>query len=245
LPEIPIIELNSIDSTNNYAMQLIDANKAQHGLTIVAQSQSGGKGQRGKTWIDAPGQSLLMSIITMPAQAVKEQFVFNASVTVAIVKVLQFLYSNWDIKIKWPNDIIINDKKAGGILIENVLRGSKWAYSVIGLGLNVKQEYFPAALPHATSLKIASGASFEIAQLCTLIRENILMEIALPRTAETKMSLYNGYLYKKGCRQRFTNSAGQWEATILNVHTDGSIEVQLENGTIVFYHHGQVLWDWG
>ena len=243
--ELPIIHLDSIDSTNNYAMQLIDANKAQHGLTIVAQSQTGGKGQRGKTWIDAPGQSLLMSIITTPQRAIREQFVFNASVAVAIVKVLQYLNNYWDIRIKWPNDIIINDKKAGGILIENVLRGSNWAYSVIGLGLNVKQEHFSTDLPHATSLKIASGSDFEIAKLCSEIRDGILSEIAIPHPAEITMNLYNGYLYKKNAKQGFSNNTGQWEATILNVHTDGSIEVQLEDGNIAFYHHGQVLWDWG
>jgi len=243
LLEIPIIELDSIDSTNNYAMHLIDADKAQHGLTIMAQSQTGGKGQRGKTWIDAVGQSLLMSIIVAPQQPIKEQFTFNASIAVAIVKVLQYLYG-WEIKIKWPNDIIINDKKAGGILIENVLRGSKWVYSVIGLGLNVKHEHFPDTLPHATSLKIASGKDFDIGELCNGIRENILAEITTQRTAESRMSLYNAYLYKKDVKQRFSNNAGKWEATITRVHIDGSIEVQLENGVIAFYYHGQVLWEW-
>ena len=136
---LPIIELDSIDSTNNYAMQLIDANKAQHGLTIVTQSQSEGKGQRGKTWLDAPGQSLLMSIIIHPKKEINDQFVFNAAVAVAIANVLQKSNHNWDIRIKWPNDIIINAKKAGGILIENILRGSRWTHSVVGLGLNVKQ----------------------------------------------------------------------------------------------------------
>ena len=120
LSEYPIIELDSIDSTNNYAMQLIDANKAQHGLTIVAQKQLAGKGQRGNTWADTPGESLLMSIIAMPDRAIHEQFVFSASVAVAIAKVLQKLNNNWQVNVKWPNDIIVNDKKAGGILIENV-----------------------------------------------------------------------------------------------------------------------------
>ncbi len=240
-----IIELDSTDSTNNYAMQLIDANKAQHGLTITAQSQTGGRGQRGKAWTDAPGQSVLMSIIVTPAQAIKEQFSFNASVAVAIVKVLQYLYKNWDVKIKWPNDIIINDKKAGGILIENILRGSTWMYSIIGFGLNVKQEHFPAGLPHATSLKIASGIDFDIPKLCRDIRENILAEIAIPRTAETSMKRYNEYLYRKNAVQSFSNSVGQWLATIFSVHTDGSIEVRLEDGHTAFYHHGQVMWDWG
>jgi len=244
LPETPIIELDCIDSTNNYAMQLIDADKAQHGLTIVARSQTVGRGQRGRTWIDAPGQSLLLTVITTPFQPIGEQFAFNASVTVAIVKVLQYLHNKWEIRIKWPNDIIIGDKKAGGILIENVLRGSKWAYSVIGLGLNVKQDRFPESLPFATSLKIASEREFDVAELGKGIRENILAEIAIPRTQDVRMNAYNAYLYRKGMQQGFSNSTGQWEATILDVRTDGSIRVQLADGQIVFYRHGEVMWDW-
>lgn len=245
MSELPIIQLDSIDSTNNYAMQLIDADKAQHGLTIVAKSQTGGRGQRGKTWTDAPGQSLLMSIITTPAQGIGEQFAFNASVAVSIVKVLQYLYNNSAIYIKWPNDIIVNDKKAGGILIENVLRGSLWAYSVIGLGLNVKQTEFPPELPFATSLKIASGADFDIDYLASTIRDSVLSGIAALRTAEKRMNQYNSFLYKKDLKQHFSDGNGKWEATIRQVHTDGSVEVQLADGSAAFYHHGQVLWEWG
>ena len=65
-------------------MNLIDGNTAQHGLTIVADSQTGGKGQRGKTWADEPGQSLLMSIILVPRYELAHQFMFNASVAVAV-----------------------------------------------------------------------------------------------------------------------------------------------------------------
>ena len=244
MSHLPIIELDIVDSTNNYAMQLIDADKAQHGLTIVAQSQAAGKGQRGKTWIDTPGQSLLMSIVTDPGRPLTDQFAFNASVAEAIVHVLHKTGKFPDIHIKWPNDIIINDKKAGGILIENIIRGNRWTHSVIGLGLNVKQQDFPPDLPYATSLKKASGVDFDMVQLRNDIREGIIACTISRLPADTIMKLYNECLYKRGQQQSFSDGKHHWTATILNALPDGTLQVQLEDGTIVNYHHGQVLWDW-
>ena len=225
-------------------MQLIDANKARQGLTITAQNQTRGKGQRGKVWADTPGQSLLMSIIIVPGREIQEQFAFNASVATAVANVLQNLATNATVWVKWPNDIIINDKKAGGILIENVLRGNKWAHSVVGLGLNVKQEHFPDELPFATSLKIATGIDINVIRLRDELRESILLCATCPLSAEKAMEQYNGWLYRRGQKQVFCDQSGKWEATILNAHKDGTIEVLLEDGTITFYHHGQVEWVW-
>ncbi len=245
LPDFQIIELDIVDSTNNYAMHLIDVNKALPGMTIVAQKQTGGKGQRGKKWIDTPGESLLMSIITDPERLITDQFIFNCSIAVAIANVLQKFHNNWDVRIKWPNDIIINDKKAGGILIENILRGSNWTNSVIGLGLNVKQENFPPELPFATSLKIESGIDFDLVQLRDSLRENIISTAMNSLPGEITLNLYNEYLYKRGLKQSFSNGNQEWNTTILNVKPDGTLQVQLEDGTIVYYHHGQVEWVWG
>ena len=194
MSHFPIIELDIVDSTNNYAMKLIDADKAQHGLTVVSHSQSAGKGQRGKSWTDIPGHSLLMSVITDPKRPITDQFVFNASIAVAIANVLQKSCNISGIHIKWPNDIIINDKKAGGILIENIFRGSKWTHSVIGLGLNIKQELFPTELPFATSLKMATGVDFDMINLRKDIRLSILSAVDNPLSAETIINLYNSYL---------------------------------------------------
>jgi len=116
-------------------MRLIDADTAQPGLTIVSDMQTAGKGQRGRIWVDTPNESLLMSIVVQLPYDVEHQFAFNVTVSLAIADYLQDLKENWDVRIKWPNDIIINDKKAGGMLIENVIRGSQWAYAVVGLGV--------------------------------------------------------------------------------------------------------------
>ncbi len=242
--ELGLIELEYTDSTNNYAMQLINDDKAQPGMTIVTRSQGNGRGQRGRVWIDKPGESLLMSVIVAPKQAIWEQFVFSASVVVAIANVLQKFCPDNNISIKWPNDIIVNDKKAGGILIENVLRGSKWTNSIIGLGLNVKQENFPEILPHATSLKIASGKDLDIAMLRDRIREHILAAVLYPASTSRIMQAYNEMLYKRGKSQKFSDFTNTWYATILLTRPDGSLEITREDGKTTFYHHGQIKWEW-
>jgi len=243
--QAPIIELDAIDSTNNYAMQLIDADTAQPGLTITAKQQSQGKGQRGRLWIDVPDLSLLMSIITVPKYNLTEQFLFNASVAVGIANVLQKLNEQWDIAIKWPNDIIVNDKKAGGVLIENVLRGSNWIYSIIGFGLNIKQDHFPAELPYATSLKISSGKDYDIMMLRDMMREKILEYVSVGWSAKEILQQYNDYLYRRGQVQTFTLHSSEWQGIILAAEADGTLAVQLDNGNIVKYVHGAVMWKWG
>jgi len=237
-----LIELDSIDSTNNYAMQLIDADKAQHGLTITADSQTGGKGQRGRTWLDTPGQSLLMSIIAIPRHSLRHQFQFSAAIAVAIANVLQNMGEDWQVHIKWPNDIIVNDKKAGGILIENVLRGSDWAHSVIGLGLNINQQHLPDEVPHATSLRIASGSEFNKPWLRDRLREQILQAVEQPLPEAAQIKAYNDLLYKHGGQQLFGDAAQSWQARILSVTAQGLLEVQLADGSLAHYVHGQVTW---
>ncbi|OSZ79513.1 biotin--[acetyl-CoA-carboxylase] ligase [Chitinophagaceae bacterium IBVUCB1] len=241
--DAPIIELDTIDSTNNYAMRLIDADTAQAGLTITAREQTDGKGQRGRVWQDSPGESLLMSIVAVPLHGLDRQFLFNVAATLGIAEVLQKLCENCDIRIKWPNDIIVNDKKAGGVLIENVIRGSHWAYSIIGLGLNVWQEAMPAGLPYATSLRMASGKGYDLKMLVDMLRTQILQHIYYADDT-TMMQQYNQYLYRKGQVQRFEEDGQEWEAMINGVTADGQLVVQRTDGTMQRLTHGVVNWQW-
>lgn len=224
-------------------MRLIDADTAQPGLTIVAMEQTQGKGQRGRVWQDNPGQSLLMSIVTAPKHALDHQFLFNVSATVAIAEVLQQQYETWDVRIKWPNDIIVNDKKAGGVLIENVIRGNNWSYSIIGIGINIKQTEMRTELPYATSLCIESGRLFDINELMHLLRRRILENIHKGPN-DGLLNLYNQYLFRKGQLQRFSSEAGEWDAQVMAADANGQLVVMEKNGTTSFYIHGTVNWHW-
>ena len=225
-------------------MQLIDADKAQPGMTIVAYEQTRGKGQRGKHWAAAPGESLLMSVICTPGCSLERQFVFSANLVTSIADVLKEMDHHIDLRIKWPNDIIVNDKKAGGILIENVLRGSNWNYSVIGIGINVLQTSFPTDLPFAMSLKIATGKNFSINELVEKIRSGILLNNFSCSDHNMIMEKYNYYLFRKDTIQKFSDSMGEFSAIIQRVEQNGKLVLEREDGSIHFYNHGDVQWVW-
>lgn len=238
----PVIELDTIDSTNNYAMRLIDADTAQPGLTIVTDMQTAGKGQRGKVWVDTPNESLLMSMILKPQYDLDHQFAFIVTVSLAIADYMQELNENWDVRIKWPNDIIINDKKAGGMLIENVLRGNQWAYAVVGLGMNVLQRAMPAEIPFSTSLRMESDKQFVIFDLVTGIRERILTYLDIMPEPNRMLRLYNEILFKKDTTQKFKIGNDEFMATITGVTYNGLLQLKLDNGSTINYSFGAIEW---
>ena len=146
------IELDTVDSTNNYAMALVHEGVAQHGMVVIAKHQTKGKGQRGKVWETIPDANLSFSIIVQPHFLLPAQaFQLLATTAVAIQNQLEPIIGD-ELKIKWPNDLYWRDRKTGGILIENVIRGTQWQWSVIGIGINVNQTAF-VQLQNPVSLK--------------------------------------------------------------------------------------------
>jgi BirA family biotin operon repressor/biotin-[acetyl-CoA-carboxylase] ligase len=243
--ELGLISLDTVDSTNNYAMQLINDDKAYHGLTVQADRQTQGKGQRGRVWQSVSGESLLMSVILVPKHALSHQFVFSAGVAVTIANVLQKYTESKKIQIKWPNDIIVSDKKAGGVLIENVLQGSRWVYSVVGIGINICQDKFSDELFHATSLKMATGKKLDIIDLCVEISKSVTEYAAAILPIDQIMSDYNKMLFKRNCSQKISDNTKTWTVLPKEVRQDGVLLVQNEDGAIVELVHGHQTWLWG
>src|ERR1700759_4538285 len=156
-----LIELESVDSTNNYAMARIHEGLASDGMVYLARYQWAGRGQRGKTWISEPGQNLIMSLIIEPSPLkITQQFLFSAAIALAILDLMKSFQNN-DWKIKWPNDIYWNDRKAGGLLIESVVTGQTWTWAIVGIGMNLNQSSFPAEIPNAVSLNQITGVTYE------------------------------------------------------------------------------------
>jgi BirA family biotin operon repressor/biotin-[acetyl-CoA-carboxylase] ligase len=240
--DAPVERFDRVGSTNNYAIQLIDADKAEHGLTILAGSQTEGKGQRGKNWQDTPGESLLMSLIVEPAFGITDQPLFLATSVVSVVNVLQKHIAGREVRIKWPNDIIISDKKAGGMLIENVLRGQAWAWAVIGLGLNISQIGFSEDLPYATSLVMASGHHFDRDVLALEFRREILKRLS--RKDSAVWDEYNDLLYKRGKIQPFNKDGKMYNAKILEVNPSGQLGLRDFEGKMQWVNHGKLEWVW-
>jgi len=164
-----LIELDSVDSTNSFARQLLSNSRPIEGTVIMAKKQFAGRGQMGNKWSTEGGKNITLSVVLYPEQLdADKQFFLNMAISLAVKDFCEFVLLD-EIKIKWPNDIYHHDKKLGGILIENSINGSKITSSIIGIGINVNQEEFDAELPNPTSLvqikKPADAPDYDIPNL--------------------------------------------------------------------------------
>ena len=152
--DIALEKVKEITSTNDYLAHLCKESKAKEFYTVIAESQTKGKGQRGNSWESEAGKNLTFSIFVRHHPDLKAQDQFALSDLTA-QSVVEFL-SRYDItsRVKLPNDIYIGMDKICGILIENTLRGNSLYSSIIGIGLNVNQTEFDPSLPNPTSMSI-------------------------------------------------------------------------------------------
>lgn len=214
---------------------------------VLAMSQEAGKGQRGRSWIDSPGESLLMSLILAPGLALSEQPAFLAAIALGVLEtVKRLLPDDMPCSIKWPNDIVIADKKAVGILIENVVRGSHWQWAVVGIGANLGQRSFPDSLPNATSLHLQGAEPPQPELLASEISRSVLArtEQLVQEGAAAIWEAYNSSLYKRGELQRFRYGYDHIVRRVLDVDDSGRLRVRNLDGDIQHFNHGNAEWIW-
>jgi BirA family transcriptional regulator, biotin operon repressor / biotin---[acetyl-CoA-carboxylase] ligase len=145
-----VLVFDRLDSTNNLAARLAN-DPANDGLAILANEQTAGRGQHGRTWLAAPGQSVLLSLLVSPPPELCRPAVLTAWAAVAVCATIQRTIEVSP-RIKWPNDVLLCDRKVCGILIESAAGSSCF---VVGIGLNVQQSasmFAAAELPEATAL---------------------------------------------------------------------------------------------
>ena len=227
-----IIRLKCIDSTNNYAAQLLRHSDIFEGTAVVAEFQEKGKGQRGNRWESEKGQNLTFSIILKPAFIKPEQqFLLNKIISLAICDYLKSLEIK-HVYIKWPNDILVNGKKIAGILIENIIRSGEIIHSIIGIGFNVNQTKFHSA-ENPTSLKILTGENFSL--------DNCFEKISLfveARYLKLKSSLlaadedYLNQLFQLNDWKNYSIKRMNYIAKITGVSNHGFLILEKENGEI-------------
>jgi BirA family transcriptional regulator, biotin operon repressor / biotin---[acetyl-CoA-carboxylase] ligase len=231
----PFFELSEVDSTNNYAMRQVQAQLAVHGTVYFTEYQNAGKGQRGKPWNAQRGENIMMSIVLEPAFLLPDnQFVLNVAVALSCLDFFKNLTDN-KASIKWPNDIYWRDKKAGGILIENVLKGQKLRYSIVGIGININQTFFPASLPNPVSLKQITGKTFDVVklakELCSCL--NFRWQQITNNKEEQLLKEYCEQLYKRGEMVNFKKDDKIFSAIVIGVTAKGQPLLQEPGEEIV------------
>ncbi|HSG68036.1 MAG TPA: biotin--[acetyl-CoA-carboxylase] ligase [Bacteroidales bacterium] len=170
-PENPhIIFFKEITSTNDYARKLLASEKPEGGTVIQAGHQTAGKGHDGNSWESEAGRNILLSMIIYPGELeISRQFYLSMAAALGIADFLRDIIPDRKILIKWPNDIYVEDKKIGGILINNEIMGEHFEHAIVGIGLNVNQVKFSDDIPNPTSLSILTNKSHQIADLTIML----------------------------------------------------------------------------
>lgn len=191
-------------STNTLLMELAQKTQPIEGTLVITANQTKGRGQRGNGWETEPAANFTISLLLRPTFLMaKDQFQLTQAISLGIADYLSERLTK-SISIKWPNDILVGNKKITGILIENTLSGDYIQQSIIGIGLNVNQTIFNIST--ATSMQLENGYSFQLQEELGLLLANIEKRY-LQLRAGKKLELNEEYLkrlYWKGEVRKFS-----------------------------------------
>ena len=237
----PFIQLSTVDSTNNYALNLVKQGLAANGTAIFAHKQTNGKGQMGKQWQTNEAENIIISVVAnISTVHMLNQFGLVAMAALGCYDFFS-VYAGDSTAIKWSNDLYWNDKKAGGILIETTQHNNQ-RFAIIGIGININQTIFDQSLPNPVSLKQITGKHFNVVELAkelcnsidkwyTFLREN---------NVDFLLKVYNKHLYKKDKAVTLKKENIKFNCIIKSVNAFG--ELQVENGLNDSFKFGEVSW---
>ncbi|CAM4046304.1 biotin--[acetyl-CoA-carboxylase] ligase [Gillisia limnaea] len=229
-----IIKVSATESTNILAREWYHLNRNTAPVCIHAFEQTLGRGQRGASWISNAGENLTFSVLyPKPKVKIQDQFILSAGIGLAILLGLKELKIN-NLKLKWPNDIMAANLKIGGILIENILNNGSIGTTIIGIGVNINQISFPG-LPKASSLKLVSGRTFEIAHVLDVILKNIerIMQNFSEGNEDDILAKYEEKLFRKNKVSTFQLPDDSFLTGIIKgITSTGLLKVEVEDGII-------------
>lgn len=229
-----------VDSTNIWADKEVKNGKVLEGTIYRADVQTQGKGQRGRIWASDQGRNLLVSFVFHPNFLKSdEQFTLIKAVSIAIKDTLD-PYLIDKAKIKWPNDIYVNDTKIAGVLIESTLKGPYLGTSIIGIGINVNQQNFENAL-NATSVMLEIGRGVDLDRFLVELSQNMEHRyLAIKSKISVIDKVYHDSLFRLGEACDYKIGDVQIEMTNRGVDSIGQILLEDKQGRINAYGLHQV-----
>lgn len=236
-----LIVLDEVTSTNDYLKsQLSNFKPLPEFTAIMARKQTKGRGQRDNSWLSAPNVNITFSLLLRPTfLKLKEHFILNMCISLGIIDWFRALQI--DAKIKWPNDLMINQKKVTGILIENKSNSEGIKESVIGIGINANQKEFPTAIAEKASSIFRETNYFipSLADSCREIINHILKRyISLQNgeiSRERLLEEYNQNLFLRHQTSTYRANGEIFKAKILRVDEDGKLYLETNDGVTTFY----------
>jgi BirA family biotin operon repressor/biotin-[acetyl-CoA-carboxylase] ligase len=219
-------------STNTIAMDLGQRGSMAQGTVIITDNQYSGRGQRGNRWISEPGKNLTFSVLLKPDIRADQQFILTQVVALAVADYVKTKTTG--IKIKWPNDILVSDKKICGILIESSLTGAVVQFVIAGAGINVNQTVFQN--PRATSLKVETNIEYnlnnELHELLGALEARYLQW--REGNVDKLQQEYHQNLYRLGEQHEFKTQQSRFRGAIDSVDANGRLRVKSDTGMHTF-----------
>jgi BirA family biotin operon repressor/biotin-[acetyl-CoA-carboxylase] ligase len=222
-------------STNTLAAELGQKVETPEGTVVITDHQTAGRGQRGKTWEAQPGKNLTFSLILKPDfLAAKDQFQLNEAISVGIARYISSRVVHKKVAIKWPNDILVQDKKVCGILIENHVNRESIACSIVGIGLNINQQSF--AETNAESIGMITGLDYHLhVEFEVLLHALEACYLDLKKGKQVELgNNYLDLLYRKDEIHLFTSRGEVFEGIISGVNEDGKLRINVGGADRVF-----------
>ncbi len=231
--QLNLIHLSAIDSTNNYAANLLKKTNVVNGTTILTKRQDFGRGQRGNSWQTAPSKNLIQSTIVFPLIPASKAFYLNIATSLAVEKTLSDLQIA--AKIKWPNDIFIRGKKICGILIETQIHGNQISKAILGIGLNVNQSEFKGGV-EATSvvLELENEITIEDIQLQLFGYLDFYFDHLMNQNYALLLRLYYDKLYKMNELSSFKKLNNVFQGVIKGIDSSGKLIIKTASGEELF-----------
>lgn len=230
-----IIKLDTVVSTNSFLKDLSVSAALENFTVVVTQKQTKGRGQQKNKWLSEPYKNLTFSVFTSlkDVKIIHKKYL-NFAISLAIYRVL-FDKNTPKISIKWPNDLMVANKKICGILIENTFFGDQIKSTIVGIGLNVNQEKFPNSLRNVTSLKLATLKETDLNLLLHEILAELKTNIKLLESKDFHLleKQYLNVLYKKNIPTMFKTSKDEiFMGIISGISDQGNLQIQLEDDSV-------------
>jgi len=226
-----IIKLDAIDSTNSFLRDLKSHKQLKNFTVVVANQQLQGRGQMGTQWQSQASKNLTASIYAKVAfLKINHSFYISMATSLALLKLLREFHLR-PLFVKWPNDIMADNLKIAGILIENTIKNQKLESTIIGIGLNVNQTEF-GNLPNASSLKLITGIDYDLDHLLKRMVQHIEYEFARLERGELEMVKkdYEAELFRKEKPSTFETVEGvRFSGFIKGVTHSGLLQIMLED----------------
>lgn len=236
---------DTVTSTNDLALEWATAG-APNGAVVYAELQTKGRGRMGRAWLARSGLNLTFSVILRPVLAPDHWNLITIAACVAASEAVDSFTAPVCTQIKWPNDILIDERKCCGMLLESAGAGQASCASravILGIGVNVNEDTFPTDIePQATSLLLATGRAIHRAHLLAAVFDRL--EQALDRLEEDAVAVGKRYMRRMynlnaPAELRFAHGSGSVQGIVAGLGETGGLLLATDGGMRTF-HAGEV-----